>query len=194
MGFEVANMGIQIHGGMGFIEETGVAQYLRDIRIATIYEGTTGIQASDLVSRKILRDRGVGLGILIEEMENAACQARQYKNTAALGERLDVSIKQLSDVAHWIESTAGQSIGNVLAVSVHILRFLGTVCGAWQMTRAAIAASAPTTDMSQNKEYLKNISTLAFFYFDHHLPFADAHLNAMLAGGDNIVDTPDSIF
>src|SRR5213075_829756 len=118
-GIDVASLGIQVHGGMGFIEETGAAQHLRDARITTIYEGTTGIQANDLVGRKVGREEGRTAYALMAEME-------KY-----------VDVKPLKDATDWIVKSYGTNPAAVAAGSVYYLKLMGITCGGWLMVRSA---------------------------------------------------------
>ncbi len=137
-GQEVASMGVQIHGGMGFIEETGAAQYLRDARITTIYEGTTGVQASDLVGRKTLRDGGQGVRELIGEI--TADVARLASSTDAratvIARAMHDALAALQRSVDWMFEAAGTDPRLPLAASVHYLKLWGLVCGGWQLARA----------------------------------------------------------
>jgi hypothetical protein len=141
-GIEVCDDGIQVHGGMGFIEETGIAQHLRDARITTIYEGTTGIQANDLIGRKVLRDGGRSMQALLSQID-AVCEQLEAGDDAqlhAIGARLREGSKSLADSVRWILATGMQDLNAVLAGAVPFLHLCGVVCGGWQMARAALAA------------------------------------------------------
>ena len=183
LGIEVADMGIQIHGGMGFIEETGAAQYLRDVRITSIYEGTTGIQANDLVIRKLLRDGGATLRLLLDEIFAAAERAAACPATATLGQALRRCAQTVEDTRIWILETGRESVGEVLAGGVAFLRLLGLVSGAWQMTLAASVARQLLDRHEGNAAYIQGIIDLAQFYFEHLLPQADAHAHTITNGG-----------
>ncbi len=191
LGIEVTSMGIQIHGGMGFIEETGVAQYLRDVRITAIYEGTTGIQANDLISRKILRDEGKALNHLIGEIRRATRKAAAHPATAALAEDLESALAMLEEVRDWIIRRGGDTIGELLAGGVSFLKLLGTICGAWQMTRAALAAQEALDQQVGDASYMQGIVDLARFYFAHMLPHAHTHGDVLKRGGQSILQFPE---
>ena len=186
-GIEVASLGIQVQGGMGFIEETGAAQYLRDVRITTIYEGTTGIQANDLIGRKIRRDGGVTLTRLIDDIRVTAHGA----STSApnLSEELSEAVDLLVSMRDWIldERTA---IDELLAGSVSFLHLLGVVCGAWQMARAALAAKRLTAGGSGDNGHLQEIIELAQFFFAQVLPQADMHAKMTRRAGAVVVGRP----
>ena len=141
-GIEVASTGIQVHGGMGFIEETGAAQHLRDARITTIYEGTTGIQANDLIGRKVLRDGGRSMQALLSQID-AVCEQLEAGDDAqlhAIGARLREGSKSLADSVRWILATGMQDLNAVLAGAVPVLHRCGVVCGGGRMARSALAA------------------------------------------------------
>jgi len=188
LAIEVANMGIQVHGGMGFIEETGAAQYLRDVRVTAIYEGTTGIQANDLVGRKIRRDKAVALDHLIEEIR---VTANQTSNGAQpeLGAELLEALAILASARDWIID-AETGMGELLAGSVSFLHLFGVVCGAWQMARAALAAERLKASGSGDADYLQEIVELARFYFAQVLPQAAMHAKMMRGAGSVVLATP----
>src|SRR5215468_3310340 len=141
IGNEVAALGVQVHGGMGFIEETGAAQYVRDVRITTIYEGTTGIQSNDLIGRKLARDRGAVMGALIAEM------SRELEGLAATEERVDETCRAALEAVGWLRR-ATQALLQALAthpdaamaVSVPYLKLCGYVIGGWLMAKSASIA------------------------------------------------------
>jgi len=138
---EVTSLAVQVHGGMGFIEETGVAQQFRDARIAAIYEGTTGIQAADLVGRKIARDGGVAARALIARIRETQTQLRAGgAEVQALADRLEDGIVALERLVEFIVTQTASDVSAVLAGSVAILQVFGLVCGGWQLGRSALAA------------------------------------------------------
>jgi hypothetical protein len=144
LGVELASLGIQVFGGMGFVEETGAAQYLRDARTATIYEGTTGIQAADLVGRKLTMDNGQEMAMLIGEMRDVEAQLSDVDNEdfPAIRECLADGIAALEQATRWALQTVGRDPDAALAASVNYMMLTGYVCGGWQMARAALAARA----------------------------------------------------
>lgn len=142
---EIASLGIQVHGGMGFIEETGAAQLLRDARIAPIYEGTNGIQALDLAGRKLQRDGGAALGGLIDDVEATAAALKENGELAALGDSLTEGAGDLrAAMATVLEAGADaeQGADAVQAYATPFLNLAGHVLCAWQMGEAALKASA----------------------------------------------------
>jgi len=178
LGVEVASTGIQVHGGMGYIEETGAAQYLRDARIAPIYEGTNGIQANDLVGRKLGRDRGEAARELIAEMR-ASLGELDAPELAALRQRLTDATAALDTATAYLV-TAEPALA--AAGSVPYLHLCGTVLGGWLMARvAAVALQRHDAGLSAPK-----LAT-ARFYAEHFLARAQAYLPAVM-GGATVVD------
>ncbi len=179
---QVCYEGIQIHGGMGFVEETGIAQHARDARIITIYEGTTGIQANDLIGRKILREKGATLRELIVDMLEVAAELKSAAALAPLGEQLADDVKTLERTLDWILANGRERLGDVLAGASPFLHLLGTVCGSWQMGRAALAATAKRGSGEYADGYLEEILKLARFYAGHVAPQAAAQARAATSG------------
>src|SRR5437660_5884450 len=178
LGVEVASTGVQVHGGMGYIEETGAAQHLRDARIAPIYEGTNGIQANDLVGRKLGRDRGEAARELIAEMR-ASLGELDAPELAALRQRLTDATAALDTATAYLV-TAEPALA--AAGSVPYLHLCGTVLGGWLMARvAAVALQRHDAGLSAPK-----LAT-ARFYAEHFLARAQAYLPAVM-GGATVVD------
>src|SRR6266568_2199148 len=140
---EIAYTGVQVHGGMGFIEETGAAQHYRDARIITIYEGTTGIQANDLIGRKTARDGGKTAAMVIAEMQKLDAELAQQPGAefAAIRRELAAAVTALSAAVEWIVRTYGSDLRAAHAASVPYLELWGLAAGGWQMARAALAAA-----------------------------------------------------
>jgi hypothetical protein len=184
-GIEVASLGVQVHGGMGFIEETGAAQHLRDARIATIYEGTTGIQANDLVGRKVGREAGRTMKALIAHMREvpAALASGDDAELRDVGARLARAIDALERSTDWIVAVFPGDPGAVAAGSVYYLKLAGYAIGGWMMARAAIAATRQLASGEGDGEFLRGKRLTARFYADHLLPQADALAEALVTGG-----------
>src|SRR5437868_4515171 len=142
LGNEIASVGVQIHGGMGFIEETGAAQHLRDARILPIYEGTNGIQARDLVGRKITKDGGETMLGLVAEMRTLVPELKQAPgdDLAAVAAAVAASADALEDATKWVAQAAKTDLVNALAGSVPFLRLAGTALGGWLLARSALVA------------------------------------------------------
>lgn len=184
-GVEVASTGIQIHGGMGFIEETGAAQHLRDARITTIYEGTTGIQANDLIGRKVLRDGGRSMQALLSQID-AVCEQLEAGDDAqlhAIGARLREGSKSLADSVRWILATGMQDLNAVLAGAVPFLHLCGVVCGGWQMARAALAAQRKLAAGDSDAAFYRAKVATARFFADQDLSRARGLAEATMHAG-----------
>ena len=184
LGVEVASTGIQVHGGMGYIEETGAAQYLRDARIAPIYEGTNGIQANDLVGRKLGRDQGEAARELIAEMRASLAELHA-------GE-LRVVRQRLTDATAALDTATMHLVGAEPAIaaagSVPYLQLFGTVLGGWLTARVASAAfRQPTAELRATK-----LAT-ARFYAEHFLARAPSYLPAIM-GGATVVGFDPELF
>ena len=184
-GVVVASHGVQVHGGMGFVEETGAAQLLRDARIGPIYEGTNGIQAIDLVLRKVARDGGAAAGTLLAEMaETAGDLDRGDALEGRLAASLDQAIVALREATDWLVAHAAPQPVQGTAVAAPYLALFGTVAGGWVLARLAIAARDGGTDWHRTKRLV------AGFYGDAILPQATAHKQTVLAGGESLGAMP----
>ncbi|SMF48514.1 acyl-CoA dehydrogenase [Pseudogulbenkiania subflava] len=192
---EVTSLGVQVHGGMGFIEETGAAQHMRDARIITIYEGTTGIQANDLLGRKTLREQGKTLLALIEEMRTDTARVGALDGEAfrQLAAAQDVAIKELEGATRHLIEAATVDPRLAFAGAVPYLMLLGTVCGGWQMTRAAGAAQARIAAGETAAFYRAKIDT-ALFYAEHILPRAMTHAYVVQHGARSTLALDESAF
>ena len=191
----VASLGVQVHGGMGFIEETGAAQYLRDARITTIYEGTTGIQANDLVGRKVGYDAGANaLGFIAGMRELDA-------SLAALGAAYDTTRKNfasgidaLDAATRWLAQTFQKDPQAAAAVAVPYLELFGTVAGGWVMARAAVIAQRKLGEPGSDSDYLTAKLATARFYGEHILPIARAQADTVVSGSASVLDLDDALF
>ena len=188
IGNEVAATGVQVHGGMGYIEETGAAQYVRDVRITTIYEGTTGIQGNDLIGRKLGRDRGAAIGELIAEMERelrsleSGDPAVLAVREAALG-----AVAALKSATQALLRTLASRPEVGLAVSVPYLKLCGYVIGGWLLAKSAAIAAAKV-DGPESAFYAAKIRTAAF-YAAQVLPTAAALARVVEGGGASVAET-----
>ncbi|HKC44227.1 MAG TPA: acyl-CoA dehydrogenase [Burkholderiales bacterium] len=183
LGQEIASLGVQVHGGMGYIEETGACQYLRDARIATIYEGTTGIQGGDLVGRKLATDQGAGMRTLVAEMRATEAELTHADDAdlAAIAAALGDAIKTLETSTAAVLRHLAASPDAALAASVNYLMLLGYVCGGWQMARAAAAARARLAAADDEGFHRAKVAT-ARFYAEQVLPKASSLAAAVLSG------------
>ncbi|MBI2509894.1 MAG: acyl-CoA dehydrogenase [Betaproteobacteria bacterium] len=171
-GVEVASTGIQVHGGMGFVEETGAAQYLRDARITTIYEGTTGIQANDLVGRKVGFEKGATALAVIAEMRKLDASLAKHEGLAAMRANLTEAVDGLEAATRWIVETFPKEPKAVAAVSVPYLKLFGTAAGGWMMARAALVAQQRLQQPGADQDFLRGKLATARFYAEHELPRA----------------------
>ncbi|MCU0803776.1 MAG: acyl-CoA dehydrogenase [Burkholderiales bacterium] len=171
---EVASTGVQVHGGMGFVEETGAAQHLRDARITTIYEGTTGIQANDLIGRKIGREGGATAKAVIAEMKAvaAALAGSADADLKAIGARLEGGVAALADAVDWIVANFASDPKAVHAGAVPFLELMGIVSGGWQMGRAALMAHAKLASGDGDAAFYRAKIATARFFADHYLALA----------------------
>ena len=188
MSIEVASLGVQVHGGMGFIEETGAAQYLRDARILTIYEGTTAIQANDLVGRKTARDGGrVAKGIAAQIAETEADLAAS-KSAAAISmkKRLGAGREAFEQVVDFVVGHGKDNPNAVFAGSVPYLMLAGNVVAGWQMARSLLAAERLLGRGEGDAGFLAAKIATARFYAEHLLSRAPAQRDAIVDGADSV--------
>jgi len=191
LGVEIASMGVQVHGGMGYIEETGACQFLRDARIAPIYEGTTGIQAADLAGRKLGSDGGAAMAALIAEMRQVAVELARSEDTgvASIGASLASGVEALDSATAWMLHALATEPDAALASSVDYLMLTGYVCGGWQMGRAALVASRKST-ANEDPDFHRAKLATARYYADKVLPKANALLAAIRSGSSSGTSLP----
>ncbi|MBV1790696.1 acyl-CoA dehydrogenase [Marinobacterium sp. D7] len=194
MSQEITYLGVQVHGGMGFIEETGSAQHYRDARILTIYEGTTGIQALDLVGRKILRNQGVAINSLLDEIDDFTRQLASDPEMALLSERLSKALEYGRQATRWLLETGGQTDWAPGAVSVPFMMLMGYLCGAWVSCRMAQSASAQIAASEGDIEFLQAKVITARFFCEHLLPRTSGLLETILNGSESVIALPESQF
>ena len=185
-GVQVASTGVQVHGGMGYIEETGAAQHYRDARIATIYEGTTGIQAADLVGRKVLRDGGGLIGAVIADMRALLPRLadRPEPVFAGLRDRLAEGVAALAAAVAWLLEAGGRDPRLPLAAAVPFLELAGTVLGGHELARAALRAQELLAAGQGDPAFLEAKIQTARFYATSILPGAAAGLAAVSEGAE----------
>jgi hypothetical protein len=184
LGVEIASTGVQIHGGMGFIEETGAAQHLRDARILPIYEGTNGIQANDLMGRKLMRDKGAAARELIARMHalDAALASSRSDDIKVIHHHLGTAVDALADATDWIVAHWDGDPAGTIAGAVPYLKLFGTVSGGWLMARAAIAAARRLEDGTGDPAFNRAKLATAHFYAEQYLPAAAGLLPAVRGG------------
>jgi len=187
-GVEIASTGVQVHGGMGYVEETGAAQYLRDARITTIYEGTTGIQANDLIGRKVAHEKGATALALIEAMrELDAPLAGRGSDVAGMRANLKEAVGGLEGATRWLVETYPRNANAAAAVAVPYLKLFGTVAGGWMMARAALAAGERLRRPGADRDFLEAKLATARFYADHELPRAIPLAREVTRGADSVL-------
>jgi alkylation response protein AidB-like acyl-CoA dehydrogenase len=186
LGCELTSIGVQIHGGMGFVEETGAAQHMRDARIAPIYEGTNGIQALDLVSRKLPMQGGEAARGFIQRMRALDAEL------AAGGEALEPlraplaeGCEALAEATEWMLATLPAAPNRAAGGAAPYLRLFGTVAGGWLLGRQALAAARALSLGEDDRFYRAKIAT-ARFYAENVLPQADGLLTAATLGADAV--------
>jgi hypothetical protein len=195
-GIEIASTGLQVHGGMGYAEETGAAQHYRDSRIATIYEGTTGIQAADLVGRKILRDGGVTIRSVIDTIRalDKPLAAEAAEPFPALRDSLAAAVGELDTAIGWVLQAGGRDMRLALASSVPLLELTGTVLGGYELDRAALRAQEMIAAGVGDRVFLTGKIQTALFYATSVLPSAAALAHTVVEGAEAVVELADATF
>jgi len=198
-GIELASLGVQIHGGMGFVEETGAAQPYRDVRITTIYEGTTAIQSNDFIGRKLARDRGAAMSSLIADMRSelatitptgaADVTAAVIESKAATLEAIDA----LEFAVKSVLAASAQGPERALAVSVPALRLAGYVIGGWLLTKSAAIAARKLGESGADVDFLRGKLASARFYAGHILPQAHALARVVSAGAASVLEVDAAV-
>ena len=193
---EVASTGVQIHGGMGYVEETGAAQHLRDARITTIYEGTTGIQANDLVGRKIAREKGVTAKGVAKTMRALDRELAEYEQPElkAIRARLAAGVAAWEQCIDWIVATADTDPRAVFAGAAPFLKLTGIVSGGWQMARAALAAQRRLAKGEGDKSFNTAKIATARFFADHFVAQADGIAVTIMQGAPSVMALADEQF
>jgi acyl-CoA dehydrogenase len=187
-GNQMTSIGVQVHGGMGFIEETGAAQYSRDVRITTIYEGTTGIQSNDLIGRKIGRDGGAAMKQLLAEMSGELQRlAASDPATSATRKAALEAVDLLKDSTDALLKALSSRPDAAMAVSVPYLMLSGYVIGGWLMTRASSIAASRLE--GQDRAFYQSKVHTARFYAQQVLPNAIALARVVQGGAESVIDT-----
>ena len=192
MSIDVTSLGVQVHGGMGFIEETGAAQHWRDSRITTIYEGTTGIQANDLLFRKLMRDQGATAKVVFGEVYATAkaLGASGKPELMAMGQKLGNALKAWTGATEWLAANARSNLSGVLTAAVPYLHLAVTVTGGWLMAKSALAAAAHLDKGEGDLPFYRGKITSARFYADQMLPQAASYAEIVMAGDSGLSGEP----
>jgi hypothetical protein len=187
MSLEVTSLGVQVHGGMGFIEETGAAQYYRDAKILTIYEGTTAIQANDLVGRKTARDGGQTAKALAAQVAQTESElaASDNADAQAVARRLKAAREAFVDVVEFVAGNTKVHPNDVFAGSVPYLMLAGNLMAGWQMGRALLVALTPEAQ-AQDAAFMAAKVTTARFYADHILSKAPGIRDSIVEGAGSV--------
>ena len=189
---EVTSIGIQVHGGMGYVEETGAAQHLRDVRISGIYEGTNGIQAIDLVGRKLQGDGGAAAARFVEQAKSLAdrLNAESRDELKSIGVSLTAATEALEASTMWLLNAAQSNQEDVLAGASPYLKQFGNVAGGYFLAKGALAAARKVEEGNADAAYLESKIVIAHFYADNFLSEAEA-LQAAVTSGATVVQAVD---
>ncbi len=184
IGNEVAYLGVQVHGGMGFIEETGAAQHYRDARITSIYEGTNGIQSIDLVTRKLAADGGASVWALVDELKGIVSEVEASNNPAfgTTGVKLREALAALERASHWLLERVGSAPNEALAGTAPYLRLFGSTLGGCMLAGEALAACKAGESAGDPQRYV----TLARFFAENVTVQAPSLERAVTEGGDGV--------
>ncbi len=188
MAIDVTSLGVQVHGGMGFIEETGAAQHWRDSRITTIYEGTTGIQANDLLFRKLMRDQGATAKVIFGEVyaTTKALGATGKPELMAIAQKLGAALKAWTTATEWLAANVRSNLSGVLTAAVPYLHLAVTVTGGWMMAKSALAAAGYLEKGEGDLPFYRAKIATAQFYASQMLPLAHSYAETVLEGDTGI--------
>jgi alkylation response protein AidB-like acyl-CoA dehydrogenase len=194
-GVELSSNALQVFGGVGFIEETGAAQYYRDSRITTIYEGTTAIQANDLVGRKLAREKvpGAGMKAMLAEINATADELAGDAGLANIAANLKNGAAALTSAADWILANYNERPQAVHAGSVPFLKLTGIVAGGWLMAKSAGIAAARIAAGDSDPFYRAKLATAEYFAM-HQLPFAAAYAAEVMGGAEAVFGLAEDLF
>jgi alkylation response protein AidB-like acyl-CoA dehydrogenase len=184
---EITYLGTQVHGGMGYVEETGSAQHYRDARIMTIYEGTTGIQGLDLAGRKTLGDHGEALQDLLDEIHATAEDMSSVERLASMAVALKAAVASGREARAWLLENASQDRNVTGGASVNFMMLMGYLCGGWVMGRAALKAVQLLETDGADTAFLNAKQVTAQFYFEHLLPRTVSYLATLKSGSESMM-------
>lgn len=189
LGNELCSLAVQIHGGMGFVEDTGVAQLYRDVRIAAIYEGTNGIQALDLYGRKLGLRSGAAIGDLIHRMRTDVAELATHQALASLSAQVSTAIDTMEHLTKWMLNEGRTNAVDGMSGATPYLRVVATVVGGWLMSKQAIQALASADSDAYSAA---KVATSAF-YCEQILPTIDGLTRQVTAGSANMFSVPDDL-
>src|SRR5260370_1943908 len=196
-GIEIASLGIQVHGGMGYIEETGAAQHWRDARITTIYEGATGIQANDLVGRKIIRDQGKVVRAVVNGMGRLEGELRTKQPDASLESIRDGytrGVDALSNAVEYILANYRVSPKRVMAGAVPFLKLFGIVAGGWQLARGAVVSANRLSEGKGDAAFYASKIATSRFFIEHLVASGPGLAHTVVRGGESAIEFPEEQF
>ena len=192
-GVEVTSIALQVHGGVGYIEEAGAAQHYRDARIAPIYEGTNGIQATDLTMRKLRLEDGAVVATYLEELRASADELEAIPSLKDMAEGLRAGANALAEATAWLQQRIGAESVSVAAGSTPYLQLFGAVAGAGVLADLAIAAANEDSG-EWSDSFLKGRATLARFFINQLLPPAIGLVPSITSGADSLFELEASAF
>jgi hypothetical protein len=195
VGLAITSTNIQVHGGMGFMEETGAGQHYRDARITTIYEGTNGVQAMDLLGRKVVRDGGAAARRFTDAVRATVAALDTTKSAeAALAKHLGAGAAAVDDAVSWlVESFAGDP-ARAAAGAVPFLEMMGLVAGGWMLARGAIEARRQLSEGVGDAGFLESKLITAQFFAESHLSRAPSLLDPIIGGGALVMALDEAAF
>jgi len=187
---EVSSLAVQVHGGVGFVEESGAPQHYRDARIAPIYEGTNGIQAMDLVGRKLTGDGGAAMGVLLDDMHETAEDMALSSNVELppIAARLSTAVAALRTATDWMLDPSTPQIDRLSGATAY-LKLAGDVVGGYFLSVGAVAGQRLLKD-DENDAYAQSKVDLARFYAETVLSAAAGQVDGVCAGADVVFDVP----
>jgi alkylation response protein AidB-like acyl-CoA dehydrogenase len=191
---EITYLGTQVNGGMGYVEETGSAQFYRDARIMTIYEGTTGIQGLDLAGRKTLGDDGAALKELLDDIQATADEMAGVEGFSGMAQALARAVQSGREARAWLLEHGKQDKDAAGGASVNFMMLMGFICGGWIMGMSVLKASQLLASGSGDSAFLKSKQITARFYFDHLLPRTTGYLEMIKAGSDSMMALEENQF
>jgi alkylation response protein AidB-like acyl-CoA dehydrogenase len=191
VGQDLTSVGLQVHGGMGYVEETGAAQYFRDVRITSIYEGTNGIQAADLVARKLGRDGGAAMEAVLRDLRGTVEDLKQADDPriAIIAGTLGNALADMEASTRYILQAMEEDMSTALGVSFDYMMQTGYLFGGWQLARSALVALGRVREGSDNPFYEQKIAT-AVFYAEQILPRCSGHAGAVASATGSLMTYP----